>query len=528
MVDAQFIKEQRERIAASNAFGRAPRMARLFNYLVVEELEGRGDKIKGYSVGVDALDKPDSFNPSIDASVRVEVGRLRRMLHVYYANHPKEKINISIPKGSNRPQFSANDSDVQQKLADTIIPSIGPSVAILPFSMESPEDHLFAIGLRAELLNELFRYRELHIVDAFSVADESDNATIERCRQECECEYIVQCRIYHTATNNVALLSVIDTETQQVVWTNRYFSDSSSLNVMHASYQMAVDIAQELAKPSGFIPVSALRKRMRKGSERWTATDCILRFHLYRLRDRTPTAHAALTEQIQKLLQSDPMFAFGYAIYSMLKIDEVAYMFNNSHGAEQTLRYALNLAIQGISIDPDHALGHFMKARCHYFLGEKNNFRTSAEKAIELHPGNCDLLHHVGSFFCYFGDWEEGIALIDQAGMDYHSGIGYRIATIVIEYYRGDTNRGKALFETAHIPDNFFAAHLVGALIYVKCGEWDEAASQLRRARAIESRLSPDLSQEAALWFKDTELRNTILEDLRTLSLRDNVMRLSE
>ena len=47
---------------------------------------GRSDRIKGYTIAVEALGRADDFDPQADPIVRVEATRLRRALSRYYAN----------------------------------------------------------------------------------------------------------------------------------------------------------------------------------------------------------------------------------------------------------------------------------------------------------------------------------------------------------------------------------------------------------------------------------------------------------
>ena len=89
-----------------DAFQRAPKMARLFEYLVDKALSEEDNKpLSGYEVGVEALGKPADFDPSTDAGVRVETARLRRILTAYNAEHPASGCVITLPKGTYRPYF---------------------------------------------------------------------------------------------------------------------------------------------------------------------------------------------------------------------------------------------------------------------------------------------------------------------------------------------------------------------------------------------------------------------------------------
>src|SRR5579859_4178954 len=87
-----------EAVLASAAFTRSPRLARLLSYLCTKFLAGEADQIKEYSIGVEVLQRPPSFDPASDAGARVEVHRLRRRLEKYYASEgASRKLRIVIP-----------------------------------------------------------------------------------------------------------------------------------------------------------------------------------------------------------------------------------------------------------------------------------------------------------------------------------------------------------------------------------------------------------------------------------------------
>lgn len=132
-IDEARIASQLNRIISDATFTRSQNISRLLTFLVTEELAGRGERLKGYTVGVDGLGKAADFDPSNDASVRVETGRLRRMLTNYFTEHDSEDVLIEIPKGSYRPRFSEAVPQVKSTRVSNLVPSTGPSIAILPF-----------------------------------------------------------------------------------------------------------------------------------------------------------------------------------------------------------------------------------------------------------------------------------------------------------------------------------------------------------------------------------------------------------
>ena len=63
------------RVCAAASFVRAPQLRLLLEYLVTSALAGK--PLKAYTIGVEALGRPDSFDPEQDTIVRVQAKRSR-------------------------------------------------------------------------------------------------------------------------------------------------------------------------------------------------------------------------------------------------------------------------------------------------------------------------------------------------------------------------------------------------------------------------------------------------------------------
>ncbi len=74
--------------------------------MVETTLAGRGAEIKGYTIAVEALGRPEDFDPVSDPIVRVEAGRLRRALEQYYAGEgAADPVRIEVARGGYVPVF---------------------------------------------------------------------------------------------------------------------------------------------------------------------------------------------------------------------------------------------------------------------------------------------------------------------------------------------------------------------------------------------------------------------------------------
>ena len=100
------IRDQLERILSSKTFRTAEREKAFLRYVVEQTIQGRGDELKEYSVGVEAFDRGTGFDPRLDTIVRTEAWYVRRRLARYYAGEGNaDLLQIELPKGGYTPRF---------------------------------------------------------------------------------------------------------------------------------------------------------------------------------------------------------------------------------------------------------------------------------------------------------------------------------------------------------------------------------------------------------------------------------------
>lgn len=100
------VQTQLQRILNSRAFAGAHRSQLFLRYIVNHALDHPGEPLKEYSIALDVFDRDASYDPAVDAAVRVEAGRLRSRLLEYYAGEGQtDPLLIEIPKGGYRAVF---------------------------------------------------------------------------------------------------------------------------------------------------------------------------------------------------------------------------------------------------------------------------------------------------------------------------------------------------------------------------------------------------------------------------------------
>jgi hypothetical protein len=80
---AEDIRGALERVLASAPFVNSNRSQRFLRYVVESSLNNHGEILKEFAIAVDVFGRNDSYDPSVDAAVRVEAGRLRSRLRDY-------------------------------------------------------------------------------------------------------------------------------------------------------------------------------------------------------------------------------------------------------------------------------------------------------------------------------------------------------------------------------------------------------------------------------------------------------------
>lgn len=103
-VTSQELATALARVLGSAAFVAAPKNGDFLNYVVEAAILGK--RIKGYTIGIEALGLNQNFDLESRSIVRVRAIRVRRALDLYYAHEGlKDPIIIEIPRGRYSPAF---------------------------------------------------------------------------------------------------------------------------------------------------------------------------------------------------------------------------------------------------------------------------------------------------------------------------------------------------------------------------------------------------------------------------------------
>ncbi len=133
------VQAQLERILASETFRQVDRLKRFLRFIVIETVQGRGDQLKEYVIGVQVFDKEPSFDPRADPIVRVQARRLRARLVRYYRDEGRaDDLSIELPKGRYSAVFKRRDANAAKRSINSALLNRN-AIVVLPFADHSAE-----------------------------------------------------------------------------------------------------------------------------------------------------------------------------------------------------------------------------------------------------------------------------------------------------------------------------------------------------------------------------------------------------
>jgi TolB-like protein len=162
------LQDQVQRILQSRTFRRARRLRDLLAYVASNTLAGRAS-LEG-NTARELYGKGEEFDPVLDPSIRVQFGRLRRLLHRYYqAEGRQDEVLLEIPAGGYTAVFKGHQAQMDSKPAAK--PDGHPrSVAVLPFTnlTNDPKQDAFCDGVTDEIVTALANAPDVDVVASAS------------------------------------------------------------------------------------------------------------------------------------------------------------------------------------------------------------------------------------------------------------------------------------------------------------------------------------------------------------------------
>lgn len=105
-IDNGIVADALQKVLRSRTFARSERLRCFLKFVVEMEQLGLAHQLKGYTIGIDVFSRDEGFDPGTDPLVRVQAGKLRKLLNLFYADEGRdEPLRIRIPLGGYVPIY---------------------------------------------------------------------------------------------------------------------------------------------------------------------------------------------------------------------------------------------------------------------------------------------------------------------------------------------------------------------------------------------------------------------------------------
>lgn len=525
--DATAVRECVELIIGSSDFEATDRGADFLRYVVEETLEGRSDRIKAFTIGIDVFGRDNSFDPQHDPAVRIEAARLRRALERYYLLSGKnDPIVIGIPKGSYVPTFAKRVTDragapdigvwlvgnrwwllVPLVLALVLVLSwiqfghlmgrtdarsvqSGPKILVLPFSDLGNGDTsaLYAAAITDELVGALAHFKEVTVFGV-QTSRAVNGDSIANLREKLRVDYVLEGSA-RTDANRVRVgARLVDTASGTVLWSNTYEHRLLADKLFEIPIETAAAVSGAVAQPRGIVFNESSITRLKRPPSDLDAYSCTLRTYVYR-NSPTPEAHREARDCLEETVIRFPDYATAWALLAIIRVDELRHGFNPQPKPHER---ALDAAQRAVRIDPENTRALQALATAFYYSKNPSAAFETAERALTLNPNDSELLGQLGQIFGLSGQKERGRQLLEKALIlnpgraDFYQGVLAAVCYMQHDYDCARTAIEKS--DARQVP----TYHAIAAITYAQLGLVDEANESAAEFKRIAPGFIPNL-----------------------------------
>jgi hypothetical protein len=519
----QEVRATVERMTASEAFVRSPQLAAFLRFVVEAVLEGRSDRIKGYTIAVEVLRRDASFDPQSDPIVRVEATRLRRAIERYYAGAgADDPVIIDLPRGSYVPTFRRRRSDAaapgfgpwmggfsRHALLLAVVafaalaaagaallwpggraPRVAETPSVLPAGNGMPVlvvENLDIAGSPAlgavspVLLLEKIR-------DAFSRFDTINVALDPKDGPSHRIGHRIDYRLlgsvdYHGDPTATFRFRLLDTADGNIIW-SRVFDRVLVTSETALEQEIVLRLTTALMPTYGVIRARDRARHLAsgQGDPRYR---CLLETSdALRYFDRT--GHERGRACLERLTALDPSFGAGYSSLAVIYYREFIYGYGARPGDSPPLDRALRAARRAVELNPASGRGHQMLFIVLFSRGDVAGAFAAGDKAMALNPYEMLTVAEYGGRLILSGEIERGMAMLRRAGE--YAAIwpsSHHFYLFLGNYLRGDTT--EAAHHAAQITaEDYSLGHFAKALAAATLGDSGRARQAVDRLEALQ------------------------------------------
>lgn len=285
-----------------------------------------------------------------------------------------------------------------------------PSIAVLPFANlgDDPRQKYFSDGVTADLTTALSKLSGLFVVSHSSaVSIHNQSRDLKKIAASLGVRYVVEGSIRRSGNRLRVNVNLIDASRDVYLWSEKY--DREVGDVFEVQDDMSAHIVNALS-----VQLTEAEKRLtaRKYTASLQAYDDFLKGQtLYFRHTNDDNRHAR--DLYQQAIDRDPSFARAYSAMALTHVAEYRYGWGGSTTGQ--LDRALQLAAQGVALDPELPQAHWVLGYVSVFRKEYAKAVEAANRAIQLDPNYAESYLTLAICQIHFGKPDDALRLVRKA-----------------------------------------------------------------------------------------------------------------
>lgn len=515
-----------KKILSSDLFSRSSVLSSFLKFIVEETIKGHTEGLKEYVIAVNALGKPEDFNPQIDAIVRIHAGRLRRLLKEYYTTSGiNTSLLIEVVKGTYVPVFRPHVVDTLQlpnteKHKPLPLARSKLTLAILPFRNLCPnnEYQFFVDGLGEEMTRAFSNYQDIAVIGHHSARKYAPSLEdIRVIGADLGAHYVITGSVKRSTKEirvNVALVKTIN-GTQ--IWSHSYNEALDIDSLLAIQDQIVANVCAQLGGYYGFI-IHEKSKTYEEAITTMESFDAAL-WNYYFHMNFSETAYLQTRRALEAALVQDPNFATGLAMLAELYLDAHALGYPT---VEHPVKVAYELTKKAIKVDPQCQHAYQQHAWALLYMKQKEASIKALEHCIVINPSAVTTMGTVGFIYACLGDYKRAEAMLKHSiNLNPHCPWWFYLGFFFIHYQKKAYDQALASANNIHTIDVFYDP-LTKALAKSQLGIHQEAKGDMALFNTKFPTIAANLEESLSTILYDKLLIKKLLMGVRELGLPDD------
>jgi adenylate cyclase len=388
----------------------------------------------------------------------------------------------------------------------------GTVVAVLPFTNmgSDPEQGYFSDGLTEDIITDLARFRDLHVLARNTTFQYKGQAVnVPEVGRKLGARYVVEGSVRRSGDQLRITAQLIDTSNGAHVWAEKY--DRRVEDVFAIQDEITGKIVASIAGSNlGVLYRAVMEAGKAKRPQDLEAYELVLRGSIFDY-DWSKENYVAAKADLERAIQLAPDYARARQQYAYTLLMGWVAGFEDSPAPSAEI---LQNAIQAVQLDPSDHRAHRTAAAGYFFAKQLSQFEKYAERAIEMAPHDGQMLAELGALLTFSGRWDRGVALVSKAhALNPIAARGWYESAVHYDYFRKGRFQEALDVVLTHPEQGILHTEWKYVAAYAELGDITKAREHFDKCLQLDPKWSADeMMRQLRLWNFPDEFVERYLE----------------